>query len=52
MNKQLPALIFEGIRSDSLGNYLVGLGLLAALSSKWSGVNGLASEEVGARVVL
>lgn len=40
MNKQVPALIFEGIRPDSLGNYLVGLGLLVALSSKWSGVRG------------
>lgn len=40
MNEQIPALTFEGIRPDSLGNYLVGLGLLAALSAKWPGVRG------------
>jgi CRISPR-associated protein Csx17 len=35
MNKQLAALTLAGIRPDSLGSYLVGLGLLSALAAKW-----------------
>jgi len=40
MSKKLQALSFEGIRPDSLGNYLAGLGLLAVLSRKWPGIRG------------
>jgi CRISPR-associated protein Csx17 len=42
MTEQLQALRFDGIRPDSLGNYLVGLGLLSALStnSDWRGMRG------------
>jgi CRISPR-associated protein Csx17 len=35
MNKQLAVLTLAGIRPDSLGSYLVGLGLLSALAAKW-----------------
>lgn len=40
MNKQLSALRFAGVRPDSLGSYLVGLGLLSALAAKWPAVRG------------
>jgi len=40
MNKQLSALTFAGIRPDSLGSYLVGLGLLSALAAKLPAVRG------------
>lgn len=40
MNKQLSVLTFAGIRPDSLGSYLVGLGLLSAFAAKWPEVCG------------
>jgi len=42
MSSKLELLKFEGIRPDSLGNYLAGLGLLSALSSnpEWAGLRG------------
>jgi hypothetical protein len=40
MSRALSAVSFEGIRPDSLGNYLVGLGLLSALSRNWPGIRG------------
>lgn len=40
MNKTQQVIRFEGIRPDSLGNYLTGLGLLSALSRNWRGVRG------------
>lgn len=40
MNKQLSALTFAGIRPDSLGEYLSGLGLLAVAAQRWPAVRG------------
>jgi len=40
MNTLLNAVHFEGIRVDCLGNYLAGLGLLAAASRRWPNVRG------------
>ncbi|MBI1745748.1 MAG: type I-U CRISPR-associated protein Csx17 [Acidobacteria bacterium] len=42
MIDKLPVLRFEGIRPDSLGNYLARLGLISALSSNadWRGLRG------------
>ncbi len=40
MSTTFNALHCEGIRSDTLGHYLAGLGLLAATSRKWAGVRG------------
>jgi CRISPR-associated protein Csx17 len=42
MSDGLQALRFDGIRPDSLGNYLAGLGLLSALASnpEWGGLRG------------
>jgi CRISPR-associated protein Csx17 len=40
MHKQLSAMTLAGIRPDSLGNYLVSLGLLSALAAKWPTVRG------------
>lgn len=40
MNKELKILHFQGVRPDSLGNYFVGLGLLAALSKKHPQIRG------------
>jgi CRISPR-associated protein Csx17 len=36
----LTAVHCEGIRVDCLGNYLAGLGLLAAMSRRWPNVRG------------
>lgn len=36
----LKAFSFDGIHTDSLGNYLAGLGLLAATSQRWPGIRG------------
>jgi CRISPR-associated protein Csx17 len=59
MNKQLSALTFAGIRPDSLGEYLSGLGLLAAAAQRWPVVRGcwkdgqfvLLSDEIGIEAV-
>jgi CRISPR-associated protein Csx17 len=40
MNKELKAIHFQGVRPDSLGNYFVGLGLLAAVSKKYPQIRG------------
>ena len=40
MTQTLNVLSFAGIHTDSLGNYLAGLGLLAATSQKWPAVCG------------
>jgi CRISPR-associated protein Csx17 len=40
MSDEFRVIYFEGIRPDSLGNYLAGLGLLSALSRKWRGIRG------------
>jgi len=42
MSDELRVLKFTGIRTDSLGSYLTGLGLLSALSSntEWRGLRG------------
>lgn len=40
MNRVLNVLPLSGIRPDSLGNYLVGLGLLSAASKKWCSIRG------------
>lgn len=40
MSKVLKAIHCEGIRPDSLGHYLAGLGLLAAASRKWPEIRG------------
>ena len=40
MSALLTAVHCEGIRVDCLGNYLAGLGLLAAVSRRWPNVRG------------
>ena len=40
MSNALNVLPFSGIRPDSLGNYLVSLGLLAAVSQQWPAIRG------------
>jgi CRISPR-associated protein Csx17 len=40
MKKELTAVPFKGVRPDSLGNYFVGLGLIAALSKKYPQIRG------------
>lgn len=40
MSKQLTALTFAGIRPDSLGGYLSGLGLFAVATQSWPSVRG------------
>lgn len=40
MTTPLRVLRFEGIHPDTLGHYFGGLGLLAAVSTKWAGVRG------------
>jgi CRISPR-associated protein Csx17 len=40
VSRALTAVHFEGIRVDCLGNYLAGLGLLAAISRRWPNVRG------------
>ena len=40
MSSVLTAVHCEGIRVDCLGNYLAGLGLLAAVSRRWPNVRG------------
>jgi CRISPR-associated protein Csx17 len=40
MSKILDVLPFYGIRPDCLGNYLAGLGLIAAVSQKWPAIRG------------
>ena len=40
MSKVLNVVPLAGVCPDSLGNYLVGLGLLAALSQKWPAIRG------------
>lgn len=40
MKKELKAVPFKGVRPDSLGNYFVGLGLIATLSKKYPQVRG------------
>ncbi len=40
MSRILAAVHCEGIRTDCLGNYLAGLGLLAAASRRWPNVRG------------
>ena len=40
MNEKLKAIHFRGIRPDSLGNYLTGLGLLSVCSQKWPEIRG------------
>lgn len=40
MKKELNAVPFIGVRPDSLGNYFVGLGLIAALSKKYPQIRG------------
>jgi CRISPR-associated protein Csx17 len=40
MPEVLKVVPCEGVRPDSLGNYLVGLGLLAATSTRWPEIRG------------
>ena len=40
MNSDYHALHFPGIRPDSLGEYLTGLGLLSACSKEWPSIRG------------
>ena len=40
MKKELNTVPFIGVRPDSLGNYFVGLGLIAALSKKYPQIRG------------
>ena len=40
MRPVMDTLHLEGIRPDSLGNYFVGMGLLAAMSRKWPEMRG------------
>lgn len=40
MTERLQVIPCEGIRPDSLGGYLAGLGLLAALTNKWRTIRG------------
>lgn len=40
MNKELKAIHLPGVRPDSLGNYFVGLGLIAAVSKKYPQIRG------------
>ena len=40
MRELLNLVRFPGIRPDSLGQYLAGIGLLAAAAQKWEGVRG------------
>lgn len=40
MSDELRVLRFEGIRPDSLGNYLAGLGLLSVAAAKWPWIRG------------
>jgi len=40
MNKELRAIHLAGVRPDSLGNYFVGLGLIAAVSKKYPQIRG------------
>lgn len=40
MTRTLKVFSFDGIHTDSLGNYLTGLGLLAATSQRWPGIRG------------
>jgi CRISPR-associated protein Csx17 len=40
MPSELRAISFAGIRPDSLGNYLVGLGLLSVLARHWPSIRG------------
>lgn len=40
MSRVLTAVHCEGVRVDCLGNYLAGLGLLAAVSRRWPNVRG------------
>lgn len=40
MKKELNIVSFIGVRPDSLGNYFVGLGLIAALSKKYPQIRG------------
>jgi CRISPR-associated protein Csx17 len=36
MNSRFRAIAFNGLNTDSLGNYLAGLGLISAVAQKWS----------------
>jgi len=40
VNQELNAVPFKGVRPESLGNYFVGLGLIAALSKKYPHIRG------------
>jgi CRISPR-associated protein Csx17 len=40
MNQPLNVSAFHGINNDCLGHYLIGLGLLRAVSSKWPEARG------------
>jgi hypothetical protein len=40
MNRPLNVLPFPGIHTDTLGHYLSGLGLLAAMGQRWADVRG------------
>ena len=59
MSTPLKSVHCEGIRVDCLGNYLAGLGLLAAMSRRWPNVRGcwrhghfvLVGESIDAQVV-
>lgn len=38
MSQTLTAIRFDGLNTDSLGNYLAGLGLLAAVAQRWPAI--------------
>ena len=40
MNTKFRTIPFQGIRADSLGGYLMGLGLLSACSKRWPDIRG------------
>src|SRR5271166_5821450 len=40
MNRTFEAFPFDGLNTDCLGNYLAGLGLLAATAQRWPGIRG------------
>ena len=40
MNQTFTAISYDGLNTDSLGNYLAGLGLLAATTQRWPAIRG------------